>query len=760
MFSRTRYNALRGVRSQLRNVSKTTRETSRVTRLPLPQPPPARVRSHCYTVFSNAIHTSTIHCDNPKENLGNTPVDPKSLVCKRCWDSCFNTKKWEDVCLGHVHKQDGVRDKGIHYVASIREIKQSSSEDCVFCSFLWSYLDECDESDKMDVRYQARLYHNEWNPGTTTPELSSSWYFQLDPLDPSSRLGSWALRLSSYTTADDKASAFINARPIRGDVFSDDAKSQMRKWIHECSEHTCCSPQQDVQLPSRVIDLRPKEDPETPRLIQTTTGMQGQYAILVYCWGNDAKNLLTSSNISEYLKGIDISQLPQTIQDAIEVARSISVPYLWVDALCIMQDSAEDKEKEFAMMEDIYRNSLVAIVAASSASASEGFLKNRPTVLMGPMPCNLTDRTSWPIPCRLSESEFGTMHLQCLDCSTDYREDAENINQRAWTLQEQILPKRFLIFSRHTLQWRCSPTLGTKNFGDSIHFEYGADDESSATSLRELSREHRNRFDALERWVKVVYKSTNRKLTLPSDKLPALATLAKTYSPYLGNYYAGMWEYNLLWQMRWTTSKYEAREAKAPSSYRAPSWSWTSLDNIYSCSLDYMDESELDTRTPKCELVEVNTTLKDSERPFGEVTDGHIILKGKLRDGWLIPSPHSYRGPRTVVWFKDDDTSLQSAQAKYNAWASQEEYLEVDKYDGKEWIDGPTPWTCALLDLRGDHAPRIVTCLPLFDDFGLLLEKTENGSYKRIGFFEKSYDVNFWEQEFEDITDTSTVKII
>jgi hypothetical protein len=69
-----------------------------------------------------------------------------------------------------------------------------------------------------------------------------------------------------------------------------------------------------------------------------------------------------------------LEDLPQTIQDAIEVTRGMRMKYLWVDALCIVQDSEEDKVRNLSVMHLTYQNSLLTIVAARASSAEHGFL--------------------------------------------------------------------------------------------------------------------------------------------------------------------------------------------------------------------------------------------------------------------------------------------------------------------------------------------------------------------------------------------------
>jgi len=131
--------------------------------------------------------------------------------------------------------------------------------------------------------------------------------------------------------------------------------------------------------------------PDRPRLL-VTSGRKGRYAALSYCWGSNSYGELNQSNLNKYIQHLCLDALPQTLRDAIAVTKSISVPYLWVDALCILQDSDDDKSHEISMMERVYRDSLVTIVAANSEGVTNGFLQPRKTRL-----------ESFVLPFRLSE---------------------------------------------------------------------------------------------------------------------------------------------------------------------------------------------------------------------------------------------------------------------------------------------------------------------------------------------------------------------
>lgn len=76
-------------------------------------------------------------------------------------------------------------------------------------------------------------------------------------------------------------------------------------------------------------------------------------------------------------QGIKVCRLPRTIQDAIEVTRELKQRHLWVDAICIIQDSLSDWEYESARMASVYRDAYLTIAIGTASSATEGFLHHR-----------------------------------------------------------------------------------------------------------------------------------------------------------------------------------------------------------------------------------------------------------------------------------------------------------------------------------------------------------------------------------------------
>jgi hypothetical protein len=92
----------------------------------------------------------------------------------------------------------------------------------------------------------------------------------------------------------------------------------------------------------------------------------GGYAALSYCWGGFQQVTSTTAKLEQYQNRLDFRSFPKTIHDALTVTRSLGIPYLWVDALCILQDDEDDKAREIQKMGDVYSNAMITISAASA----------------------------------------------------------------------------------------------------------------------------------------------------------------------------------------------------------------------------------------------------------------------------------------------------------------------------------------------------------------------------------------------------------
>ena len=123
------------------------------------------------------------------------------------------------------------------------------------------------------------------------------------------------------------------------------------------------------QLPTRVINVG---DIDTDPYLQETAGEYGHYAALSYCWGGESRITTTTTVIEDRKRRIPFLTLPTMFRDAINVCRTSGVRYLWIDSLCIIQDSREDWEAETRKMGQIYQGALFAIVPSTPGNYKEG----------------------------------------------------------------------------------------------------------------------------------------------------------------------------------------------------------------------------------------------------------------------------------------------------------------------------------------------------------------------------------------------------
>ena len=148
---------------------------------------------------------------------------------------------------------------------------------------------------------------------------------------------------------------------------------------------------------------------------------------------------------------IPILLLPQNFQDAVTVTRILKLRYLWIDALCIIQDDPGDWAKEAGLMDKVYTNAYLTIVATSAKTSDDGFLRREPFLVP---------------PLRMSYSNEGDVSGQCDDYYIAYMPaasqwDWENQvysspwSQRAWTFQEHLLSRRVLHFTSAKVFWEC-----------------------------------------------------------------------------------------------------------------------------------------------------------------------------------------------------------------------------------------------------------------------------------------------------------------
>src|SRR5450755_2564024 len=116
-------------------------------------------------------------------------------------------------------------------------------------------------------------------------------------------------------------------------------------WIQNCRDnHVRCNQVRDLSwVPSRLVDLGPAGQDLEPRL-RIFANHQGsvEYTALSHCWGGANIHKLQKINLALLSTGIPVGRLPNTFRHAVSITRRLGFRYLWIDSLCIIQDSEGD----------------------------------------------------------------------------------------------------------------------------------------------------------------------------------------------------------------------------------------------------------------------------------------------------------------------------------------------------------------------------------------------------------------------------------
>jgi hypothetical protein len=151
------------------------------------------------------------------------------------------------------------------------------------------------------------------------------------------------------------------------------------------SWNRCCREQHgdrcDFVLPtfaSKLLTHRPQLLIDTWRMCLTEASDTDSYVALSYVWGDCSSFRASTENLVQLKKtgsisdAIRDSRIPNTIVHAIYLVGVLKERYLWVDALCIVQDDDVSKHQQFNSMASIYANSLLTIIAAGGDHADHG----------------------------------------------------------------------------------------------------------------------------------------------------------------------------------------------------------------------------------------------------------------------------------------------------------------------------------------------------------------------------------------------------
>ncbi|TPX08122.1 uncharacterized protein E0L32_010189 [Thyridium curvatum] len=597
-------------------------------------------------------------------------------------------------------RQDG----GYIHAASDNEL-YSSSETCPMCKLIHDSLrgsndKSSDDPNPPDTTVVCRLMHSEGTQAVVHVKTGA-------------RKGYIRIYVSKM---DDPAANFGVLTKPKMDVETLAGLSDLitKAALMQClQEHKCTDPYRRPEagpdlatgqgsedkrgtpldmLPSRLIALQAFGEDEAADacLVDIPPGSKepgdpGFYAALSYCWGRnvDALYKTETATLKDRQERIRFDELPKTFQDAIRITRRLGLPYIWIDAICIIQDSARDWEQESAKMGGIYASGTLTIAADISEGVEGGILDLEfDDALEHPGSVRITSTLSDG-----KESSLVFYHSYNSPPGTTWTPPViadSPLSRRAWCMQERMLSPRTLHFTKQGPVWECRdkyfiyartstfdemsdiktfasvPRLLCKGLSTEGQMLKMPALEAMGSDPNSLSDEHIELINTMwetgmqknwrdppakhadgdripERsdeqqqaqfvawWNRnVVVPFSERLLTYASDRLPAVSGIAKLFAEHIkAPYAAGVWLAGLDESLEWTRAGTTFHDTKLPG---FPSFSWASHPG----PVRWPYQIDLRGYGQGFEVVGHEVKLSGLD-PHGRTESAELTLRGHLR---------------------------------------------------------------------------------------------------------------------------------
>ncbi|RMJ14188.1 hypothetical protein CDV36_006142 [Fusarium kuroshium] len=405
----------------------------------------------------------------------------------------------------------------------------------------------------------------------------------------------------------------------------DACQSMATRWLFECvTQHEKCRPSSKQSwLPTRLIDVGPAWSAQDPKVVMASSLSSSSpsplYISLSHRWTTDNMLKLKKANINDFMQRIRPADLPFTFHDAIRLCRNLGIRYIWIDSLCIIQDSKKDWLKESSNMGKVYEYSFCNIAATSASSGQGGLYSWRDSHLITPH----TTRINW----KGHESEY----VFFLDSHWFKSISRAPLNGRGWVFQERLLSPRTLHFSSQ-LFWECRTLKACETYPCGLPSEPSILGDDVDQTFPGSTKDWRDGLekDGVGYWELLMQMFCRCYLTKESDRLAAIAGIASQAQPLLNDeYLAGLWKSQLPHGLVWKLENMVGQDdliVTRPTNYRGPSWSWASLD-FEAANINILDREGIDRQLVKIIEVKIESS---TDQIYTNVTGGYIRVLGKL----------------------------------------------------------------------------------------------------------------------------------
>ncbi|KAK4183936.1 putative Het protein [Podospora australis] len=356
---------------------------------------------------------------------------------------------------------------------------------------------------------------------------------------------------------------------------------ELQRVVQDCHQNHECSSRYrwSHRNPTWLVEI---QDNNHIRLVRGPETLVS-YVVLSYSWGDPTemdpaewariKGAGTKTKdgipVPERLNPFPVWELPETMQDAIKIAKTLGFHYIWIDNVCIPKGTNWDTEA--SLMHEVYGNAAFTLVASSSTKATDRLI---------------VDRLAWSH--RSKAVKLRGKWLHNTQMPLDKVRQESPVARRSWTLQEERLSPRVLYWTRQRWYWSCpeSQMAELKQLGHprrDSHEDGAQNPERCPQLFLELCRT--GDIEQLhEEWLDIVESYTPRDLVEPRDRFLAISGLAVRFysakaeaggSFISEEYLAGLWKDNFARHLTWSVVK--AAPSEHTLQHIAPSWSWASL---------------------------------------------------------------------------------------------------------------------------------------------------------------------------------------
>ncbi|KAF2032758.1 HET-domain-containing protein [Setomelanomma holmii] len=348
-------------------------------------------------------------------------------------------------------------------------------------------------------------------------------------------------------------------------------------WIDKCDKEHAHELQTGCSLPfARFVDIKNR--------CLVEKGLESKFAALSYTWGKCQQFQLKQEWLSELKQPGAIAQiwndLSKAVTDAIAACERLGIPFLWIDALCIVDDDPNEKHTQISNMDQIYSSAYITLIAAAGNDANAGLprvtrqiARKRRILSVDNQDYQLANARDW-------ESSEVDKSAWCT---------------RGWTFQELVLSRRVLAFTPTEVFFYC----GRGFQAESMHGRSGSNYESrfGATVLRMCNsvkpqppekatysiQSVRHNYETVH-W-NLLNNYLGRQLSYDTDILDAFSGVLNAEGATIGQSFWGLpcnilaralfWELNNISIIQPGQHYFKSSEYSMVRREGFPSWSWT-----------------------------------------------------------------------------------------------------------------------------------------------------------------------------------------